>query len=57
MKSKEFENFINKTSKIVERALDTQVDVLGQFFDEAEDENSKGAGISKGDKITSMFTF
>lgn len=45
MKTKEFENFINKTSKIVERALCTNIDVLGSFFDEGQDENSKNLGI------------
>lgn len=34
MKTKEFENFINKTSKIIERALTTNIDVLGAFFDD-----------------------
>lgn len=57
MKTKEFENFINKTSKIVERALSTSVDVLGAFFDDGEDENSKASGLLKGDKITPLFTF
>jgi hypothetical protein len=57
MKSKEFENFINKTSKIVERALSTNIDVLGAFFDDVEDENAKGAHLLKGDKITALFTF
>jgi len=39
MKTKEFENFINKTSKIVERALSTNIDILGSFFDDGHDEN------------------
>ena len=39
MKTKEFENFINKTSKIVERALNTNIDILGSFFDDGHDEN------------------
>ena len=52
MKSKEFENFINKTSKIVERALNTNIDILGSFFDGDIDENSKNLGALKGDKIT-----
>ncbi len=57
MKTKEFENFINKTSKIVERALNSTVDVLGSFFDDIEDESSKNSGLLKGDKITPLFTF
>jgi hypothetical protein len=52
MKTKEFENFINKTSKIVERALNTNIDILGSFFDDNSDETSKNMGTSKGDKIT-----
>jgi hypothetical protein len=57
MKTKEFENFINKTSKIVERALTTNIDVLGAFFDDGGDDLSKATGILKGDKVTSLFTF
>lgn len=51
MKTKEFENFINKTSKIVERALSTNIDILGSFFDDHSDESSKNLGAAKGDKI------
>jgi hypothetical protein len=32
MKTKEFDIFINKTSKIVERALTGSVDILGAGF-------------------------
>ena len=39
MKSKEFEGFIAKTSKIVERALNNAGDVMGVFWgDDEEDE-------------------
>ncbi len=58
MKTKEFENFINKTSKIVERALTTNIDdVLNAFFDEGGDDTSKATSTLKGDKVTSLFTF
>ena len=57
VKSKDFENFINKTSKIIERALNNATDVMGTFFDDGEDENQKALGLLKGDKITSLFTF
>lgn len=57
MKTKEFESFISKTSKIVERALSTNIDVLGAFFDEDFDDGSKAMSVSKNDKITPMFTF
>jgi hypothetical protein len=33
MKQKDFENFINKTSRIIERALNTEIDVVGSFFE------------------------
>ena len=57
MKTKEFENFINKTSKIVERALNTNIDILGSFFDDHSEESSKNLGAMKGDKIKALFTF
>ena len=38
MKTKEFEGFINKTSKIVERALNTTSDVIDSFFDDVDED-------------------
>lgn len=38
MKTKDFEQFINKTSKIIERALETSVDVMGAYFDDDKDD-------------------
>ena len=56
MKSKEFEGFIAKTSKIVERALNNAGDVMGVFWgDDEEDEEQKG--VVKGERIQSLFTF
>jgi len=40
MKQKDFENFINKTSRIVERALNSDYDVMGAFFDDLDDEKT-----------------
>jgi hypothetical protein len=57
IKTRDFENFINKTSKIIERALNSTGDVMGSFFEETEDESQKALGLLKGDKITSLFTF
>jgi hypothetical protein len=47
MKTKEFDTFINKTSKIVERALVSSGDILGPglFFD-------KGAASGEGEEAT-----
>jgi hypothetical protein len=41
MRTKEFESFIDKTSKIVERALTGSEDILGPaiFFDDFDDED------------------
>ncbi len=52
MKQKEFENFINKTSKIMERALNSEFDIMGTFFEESDVDASKNVAQSKGDKIT-----
>jgi hypothetical protein len=65
MRSKEFENFFDKTSKIIERALTGGVDVLGAqlFFEEVSvaDEDGVGAGLevagSKKEKLNPMFIF
>jgi hypothetical protein len=51
MKSKEFENFIDKTSKIIERALETSIDVMGTFLEDDSDEAGKAISAQKGDKI------
>lgn len=50
MKTKQFEEFLNKTGRIVERALDQEFDVMGDFFEEDEDEGATGKK-QKGDKI------
>ena len=41
----------------MERALTSDVDVLGAFFDDMDDDQSKATGQIKGDKITPLFTF
>lgn len=66
MKTKEFDIFINKTSKIIERALTGNVDVLGSswFFDEGHAEGEDEDGIKASDKVVQqrerlvpLFTF
>ena len=44
MKSKDFENFMNKTSKIMERALNSEYDIMGAFFEETDKDQQKSAG-------------
>ena len=39
MSKKEFDEFLGKTSRLVERALDQEFDVLGDFFGENNDED------------------
>jgi dynein intermediate chain len=56
MKRKDFNEFLNKTSRIVERALDHEFDVAGDFFKEEDDDPSKMLA-SKRDKITQAFVF
>jgi hypothetical protein len=43
----------------VERALNTDSDIMGSFFDYDEDkeDGQKNLGQMKGDKITQLFTF
>ena len=56
MKTKNFEEFMTKASRIVERALDQEFDVVGDFFEESDDEGATGKK-QKGDKITQQFIF
>lgn len=66
MKTKEFDIFINKTSKIVERALTGSVDILGAgfFFEDGQashnvEEATKQAEqmVSYRERLVPMFTF
>ena len=56
MKKKNFQDFLGKTSRIIERALDNQFDVIGDFFAE-EDEEEDGLIKKKKEKITQQFMF
>ena len=51
MKKKNFNDFLTKTSRIIERALDNNVDVVGDFFADDSDEEG-GAVKKKKEKIT-----
>ena len=51
MKKKNFNDFLGKTSRIIERALDSNVDVVGDFFTGDDDEDG-GAIKKKKEKIT-----
>ena len=52
MKRKDFDEFFSRTSRIVERALDNDFDVVGDFFIDEDEENEAQKKKSKGDKIT-----
>lgn len=56
MKNKDFENFVNRTTRLVERAMNAEYDLLGNFFEDdgdADKDNTK----NKGNKVNKMFTF
>lgn len=67
VRTKEFESFMDKTSKMVERALTGSEDILGpslflEGLSEALDgeessNNHNGIGPNNRDKLVSMFTF
>lgn len=46
---------MNKTSKIMERALNTEFDITGAFFEESDKDESKNSNINRGDKVTALF--
>lgn len=56
MQSKEFDEFIAKTGRIVERALDQEFDIVGDFFAD-DDDDEKNESKQKREKITQQFTF
>lgn len=53
---KDFGEFLAKTSRIMERALDQEFDVIADFFADDDDENEKKK-VVKGEKITQQFVF
>ena len=57
MKEKPFEDFLKKSSRIMERALNVEFDVIGNYFDDSETEEDQTRNVVRGDKITKMFTF
>lgn len=51
MQSRGFEEFMSRTSRIIERALDQEFDAIGDFFEESDEEGAE-AKKQKGDKLT-----
>jgi len=49
MGRREFDDFFSKTSRILERALDQEFDVIGDFFVDDDEANFKK---SKKEKVT-----
>lgn len=52
MKRRDFGDFFSKTSRLVERALDAEFDVIGDFFVDDDENKVKN---SKKDKIVQQF--
>ena len=50
IRSKGFENFFDKTSRIMERALNTEFDIVGNFFE--EEEGNKEGEVVRGERIS-----
>lgn len=57
MKSKEFDDFFSKTSRILERALDNDFDVIGDFFADEDEDLENLFKQQKGAKIQQQFIF
>lgn len=56
MGTRGFEEFMSRTSRIIERALGQEFDAVDVFFDEKDGEGDE-AKDKKGDKLTQQFTF
>ena len=52
MKKKDFDEFLTKSSRLIERALNQEFDIMGEYFENEEDE----AATNKY-KITQQFIF
>jgi hypothetical protein len=57
MTRKDFSAFLEKTGRIIERALDQDFDVIGDFFAEDSDEDAEKRNRIKNDKISQAFVF
>lgn len=57
MKTKEFDDFFSKTSRILERALDNDFDVMGDFFADEDEDLANQFKQQKGAKIQQQFIF
>ena len=57
MARKDFNAFLEKTGRIIERALDQDFDVVGDFFAEDEEEDGEKRNRMKNDKISQAFVF
>lgn len=55
MRTKEFENFFDRTSRIIERAIDTDTNILRDYF--TEDNDDAAHTMHKTDKMQHQFTF
>ena len=56
MATKNFDDFLDKTGRIVERAIDSEFDIVGDFF--IDDDNEAGEKKkTKGEKLTKNFVF
>ena len=55
MRTKEFDRFFERSSRIVERALDSDYNLMKDYF--VDDELGEQASVQKGDKIHHQFTF
>jgi dynein intermediate chain len=56
MKNKDFENFVNRTTRLIERAMNSEYDLLGNFFEDDGD-GDKNNTKQKGNNVNKMFTF
>lgn len=51
MKKKDFDEFLTKSSRLIERALNQEFDIMGEYFENEEDEAAINK-YKKGEKIT-----
>ena len=56
MKKKDFDEFLTKSSRLIDRALNQEFDIMGEYFENEEDEAATNK-YKKGEKITQQFIF
>ena len=57
MRRKDFSEFIGNTTRLMERSLNQEFDLLGNFFTNSEEESKTNTDAQRGEKVKYHFTY